>query len=148
LPHDYDPGDSNLDDVCDRLDKIEAAVRANHRDLGWVVMLIIVWLAWAGFTDFWYSKLRYSWWYGVDSDQVTIEKEPADCNFLHAPLGGKGCHYYPQVRTIKVKTQYIDFQRGSVNYVSFDDGKTWAVDDATPPTKPQVIVSWDRVEDQ
>jgi len=30
--------------------------------------------------------------------------------------------------------------RYPVNYVSFDEGKTWTVDDATPPTKQQVYV--------
>jgi hypothetical protein len=24
---------------------------------------------------------------------VTVEPRPSDCDFIHAPLGDKGCHY-------------------------------------------------------
>jgi hypothetical protein len=147
---DYDPDDHSygLEDVCERLDNIEAAVTANHRDTSWIGWGFLIWLAvvvWL--PDMWFSKTRFSWWYGVSNDQVTIEKKPADCNFFHAPLGGKGCHCDPQVTAIKVKTDKSDPARYPVNYVSFDDGKTWTVDNAVPPTKPQVVISWERIEE-
>jgi hypothetical protein len=143
MSDEYDPDDSSysLEDVCDRLDNIEAAVTANHWDLRWVGLVIFVWLALAGFADMWNSKLRYSWWYNVSYDQVTIQKESTECNFFHAPMGGKDCHYDREVSTIRVKTE------ASVNFVSFDEGKTWTVDDANPLTKPHVIVSWERIEE-
>lgn len=150
MPDDYDPDGHgySLDDVCDRLDSIEAAIRASRSDFSWVVLVILGWLAIVGLGDLWNSKMRYSWWYDVNSDQVTIEKKPTDCNFFRAPMGDKGCHYDRRVSTLRVKTVYLDLQRGSVNYFSFDDGKTWIVDDAKPPTKPEVVVSWEKVEDQ
>lgn len=153
MSDDYEPVYSlddvcdKLDNVCDRLDSIEKTLKANHSDLSWVVIVIIAWLALVGWDDLWHSKLRYAWSYNVTSEQVNIEKKPTDCNFFRAPMGGKGCHYDRQVNTVRVKTVYLDFQRGSVNHVSFDEGKTWTVDDANPPTKPLVAVSWVKVED-
>ena len=81
-------------------------------------LTIFVWLP-----DMWWSKTRISWWYGVSTDQVTIEKKPADCNFFHAPLGDKDCHYDPQVGGVQVKTDSSNAGRYAVNYVSFDNGK-------------------------
>jgi hypothetical protein len=146
---DYDPDvhGYSLDDVCERLDSIEQAIKSNRSDFGWAMVIAIWWFAFLGLSDLWHSKMRYAWSYDVSSDQVTIEKKPKDCNFFRAPMGEKGCHYDRQVNTVRVKTVYLDLNRGSVNYVSFDDGKTWAVD-TNPPTKPRVEVSWERIEDQ
>jgi hypothetical protein len=145
--YDYDPEDHvySLEDVCDRLDSIEEAVKYNHSSvIEWAfaalgVLVVIVWIP-----DMWHSKLRYAYQYDLTVGQVTIEKEPADCNFFHAPLGGKGCHYDRQATVIRART---DGQDPNKHYVSFDDGKTWIDDYASPPTQPQVIVSWQRVED-
>jgi hypothetical protein len=147
---DYDPGDHgySLEDVCDRLDKIEEAVKANRRELSWVGLVIFGWLVLAGFSDMWNSKARYSLWYSVGYDQVTVQKKPTDCNFFHAPIGDKDCHYDRQVSTIRVKTENSDPARFAINYVSYDDGNTWIVDDANPPTQPQVIVSWEKADDE
>lgn len=137
---------STLDDVCDKLDEIERAIRDKGSTLGAIFALVVVWVVILGLSDLWQSKLRYAWWYNVSSDQVTIEKKPTDCDFFRAPLGDKECHYERRVSTVRVKTEYLDFQRGSVNYVSFDNGKTWNVDPANPPTKPKVMISWEKVE--
>src|SRR5262249_40881632 len=137
-----------LNDVCQRLDSIEHTIRENRSSFACVWVLVVGWLVVAGFSDFWHSKLRYSLWYNISSDQITIEKRPTDCDFFRAPLGDKGCRYERQVRAVRVKTKYIDLWSGSVNYVSFDDGKTWTVDDSTPPRKPGVMISWERVEEQ
>src|SRR5437899_2068914 len=104
MSDDYDPDEHGygLEDVCDRLDSIEAAVKANHWDFRWVGWAALIWLAllvWI--PDMWHSKTRYAWWYGVNTAQVTIEKKPKDCNFFHAPLGDKDCHYDIQVSTIR-----------------------------------------------
>jgi hypothetical protein len=166
MSDDYDPDDHySFDDVCDRLDNIEAAVRANHQEFGWVGLIIVGWLALAGFTDMWNSKLRYSLQRGVDYDQVTIQKKPPDCNFFHAPLGSKDCHYDPQVSTVQVGVgtnlwggQSISYDEGNTwlrtaknangdPIVSNDDGKSWSLNSVPPFTKPQVIVSWEKKDD-
>jgi hypothetical protein len=148
MSDDYDASTYGFEEICDRLDNIETAVRANHWDINWIAWGAMIWLTISVWLpDMWLSKTRISWWYGVSADQVTLEKKPADCNFFRAPLGSKGCHYDSQVSAIQVKTNSSNPARYAVNYVSFDDGKTWNVDDAVPPTKPQVIVSWEKKEE-
>lgn len=139
---------STLDDVCDRLDEVERAIRDRGSALGAIVAVIVAWLVILGLSDLWHSKLRYAWWYNASSDEVTIERKPTDCDFLRAPLGDKECHYERHVTSVRVRTDSSDPARGTVNYVSFDGGKTWTVDTANPPTKPQVLISWEKIENK
>jgi hypothetical protein len=166
MSDDYDPDDHgySFEDVCDRLDNIEAAVRANHQEFGWVGLVIVGCLAFAGIADMWNSKLRYSSWYNVGYDQVTIQKKPTDCNFFRAPMGEKGCHYDRQVTIVKVDNsnvwggQSISYDSGEnwihtakneygMPIVSRDGGKTWSTDSVPAHAEPQVIISWDRVDE-
>jgi hypothetical protein len=152
-----------LEDVCDRLDNVEAAVKANRHDLGRIGLVIFVWLALAGFADMWNSKLRYSWWYNVGYDQVTMNNKPTDCNFFHAPLGGKDCHYDRQVSIVKVDSnvwgrQSISCDNGNTwtqttknkdgdPIVPNDGGKSWSIEFVPPFTKPGVVVGWEKKDD-
>jgi hypothetical protein len=167
MSDDYDPDGHvyDLEDVCTRLDSIEAAVTANHPGIwiGWglaVGFAIFVWIS-----QMWFSKTRISWWYGVSTDQVTIEKKPPDCDFFHAPLGDKSCHYDSQMSTVQVGVgtnlwggQSISYDEGNTwirtarnangdPIVSNDDGKSWSLNSVPPFTKPQVIVSWEKKDD-
>ena len=164
---DYDPDDHggySFEDICDRLDNIEAAVKSNNQEFGWVGLFIVGWLVFTAAPDMWNSKLRYSWWYNVAYKQVTLQKKPTDCNFFHAPLGDKGCHYDPQVNVVKVDNsnawggQSISYDNGQdwihtaknsdgTPIVSRDGGKTWSMDSVPAHTEPQVIVSWDKVDE-
>lgn len=155
----------SLDDVCARLDDIEAAVRANHTDLSGILWLIAVWLVlFSWLPDLWHSKLRYSMWYGIGYDQVTLDKKPPDCNFFHAPMGDKDCHYNTQVSVIKVDNsnawggQSISYDNGNtwthtaknqygMPIVSHDGGTTWSTDFVPPFTKPGVVVTWEKKDD-
>jgi hypothetical protein len=167
MSDDYEPDRRgySLKDICYRLDNIEAAVEANHTDLSGVVWVALIWLAlFAWLPDMWHSKLRYSMWYGVDYDQVTIEKKPADCNFFHAPLGDKDCHYDPQVNVVKVDNsnawggQSISYDDGKTwihtaksqngdRIVSNDGGKTWSTAFVPSFTKPGVVVTWGKKDE-
>jgi hypothetical protein len=167
MSDDYDPdahGGYSFEDVCERLDNIEAAVEANHTDLSGVVWLVLIWIAvFAWLPDMWNSKIRLSMWYGVDADQITVEKEPHDCNFFHAPMGGKGCHYDKQVRMIRVGTNQwggraISYDDGKTwthtaknqlgePIVSHDNGLTWSTGFIPTLTKPEVVVSWEKKDD-
>jgi hypothetical protein len=53
--------------------------------------------------------------YSVHFRDVQVDKKPADCDWGHAPLGDKGCHYEKQV-------QIIRNERGIVTdvYVNWD----------------------------
>ena len=157
----------DLDDVVDRLENVEAAIKSNHIDFSVVWLVVLIWLVlFVWLPDGWYSKTRLSFWYGVGSDQVTIDKEPHDCNFWHSPIGGKGCKYDRQVSTVQVKpnrwggqsisydegkswTQTGKSAEGSYPIESNDDGKTWATLGGTimPETKASVNVGWSKVDD-
>lgn len=76
-------------------------------------------------------------------DVRTVEgpgPKPADCDFLTAPLGNKGCHYEMRRVLIDAQGNYI----ATVNWFnSRTDGKP---DD--PNVKAQTMVcSWEKVED-
>ena len=51
------------------------------------------------------DSIRYPVFYGtiyqVGRQHVHVEKEPKDCEWGHAPLGDKDCHYEKQVQTAK-----------------------------------------------
>jgi hypothetical protein len=59
-----------------------------------VILVILVFGSWPGskldrFTDrVWYSVIEDTDW-----NNVHIERRSSDCDFLHAPLGSKGCEY-------------------------------------------------------
>src|SRR5258708_4407899 len=84
-----------LDDVYNKLNDIEQAIKNQLQEWGnWFFWGLVFWFVVPPlFSDMWHSKTRYAAQYGVSYDQIIIEKEPHDCNFLHAPIGGKGCHY-------------------------------------------------------
>ena len=108
------------------------------------VLITIVWLT---FFDGWHSKLRYFIQYGnqyssVSYDQVTIVPKPHDCEWSTSPLGNKNCHYEPDVSAVLTS---VNTQGKAI--VSYDRGKTWLLDNNSPPVKPSVYVSWKKLED-
>jgi hypothetical protein len=71
---------------------------------GFVIRVgVPVWALWPGSGEPWNDKLWWSVKYGVPYDQVHVEPKPADCNFLQAPLGIKGCSYAPKVTADNAK---------------------------------------------
>jgi hypothetical protein len=50
------------------------------------------------------DKLLYSLEYDCDMKNVVNEKMPGDCDFLHAPVGDKSCHYKKVVTPTKAYT--------------------------------------------
>ena len=92
----------------------------------------------------WESKARYSAYYGVPAEDVVVNHEPRDCDFLRAPLGFKACHYEKIVAVTKVGK---DNKTGRA-VVSHDNGNTWTWDDLTDTrTVPGILVSYTKVED-
>jgi hypothetical protein len=59
---------------------------------GWIGILVIAgiagWLYFVGFDATWYAVE-----YKVSPDKVHVDTKPKDCDFMHAPLGNKECHY-------------------------------------------------------
>jgi hypothetical protein len=42
---------------------------------------------------YWVGPSVYSVKYAVSADKIYVDPKPTDCDFWHAPLGKKGCHY-------------------------------------------------------
>ena len=59
-----------------------------------IVIAAVVW--WIGPSVVWYSFK-----YKVPTDKVEIAPEPTDCDFWHAPVGFKGCHYERSVVAVQ-----------------------------------------------
>jgi hypothetical protein len=63
----------------------------------WIVFFVFLIVSWPGSSmDRWTDKAWYSFRYNADLKNVRVEKRPLDCDFFHAPVGGKGCHYKKQ----------------------------------------------------
>jgi hypothetical protein len=154
-----------LDDVYNKLNDIEQAIKNQPQQWGnWIFWAVVFWfLVPPLFSDMWHSKASYSVQYDVTYDEVTIDKEPYDCNFLHAPIGGKGCHYERLIATTEVRSnrwegQDISYDDGK-NWllhakngngdpiVSTDDGKTWSVSTDSEKVAPSVSVYWHKEDD-
>jgi hypothetical protein len=99
----------------------------------------------------------YGLQYSVPTEAVEWKPKPSDCDFLHAPIGGKGCHYEKTVRAFNAAGQPIggddaitfgrDDKTGK-QIVSFDGGKTWdwLPAEANPDVKvTRVVVGWKKV---
>ena len=54
---------------------------------------LIVLCIWVILPDSWTDKIRYSVEDSIDMAQVHRADVPTDCDFMHAPLGNKDCHY-------------------------------------------------------
>ncbi len=87
---------SELEDVHSTLQEILSTLKSRTDFLGlfWVVIVIFLLDSWPGSKlDRWTDRAWYSFKYDADFKNVTVDKRPLDCDFFHAPLGGKGCQY-------------------------------------------------------
>jgi hypothetical protein len=107
-----------------------------------VVALVVAWLVVQYALQS--PEEKYANKYGVKPEQVTIQKQPHDCEYETAPLGKKNCHYEQVVTTVLVTA---DIYGKAI--VSYDDGKTktWHFIDPANPVTPSVVVTWNRIED-
>ncbi len=70
------------------------------------------------FPDEW--RIKWAARYGVAFTKVTVQDKPTLCDWGHAPLGNKSCHYE---RIVSRKVVTLSTQGKPI--VSYDDGKTW-----------------------
>jgi hypothetical protein len=90
------------------------------------------------------SPWAYAARYGADSSHVQVAAKPADCDFLHAPIGFKGCHYEKLVQV----TRYRSDKNTHQSMVSYDDGKTWSfLSTRQKSGSIEVYVLWERASD-
>lgn len=116
--------------------------------------LIYVGIYAIGGSQSWYSIL-----YRVPASKVQIKTRPKDCDFMHAPMGDKGCHYVARVYVYNADGNLIagdEAPRYSYDnktrkpIISWDKGQTWdwtSGSDIPDQNADSVIVSWSKVND-
>jgi hypothetical protein len=122
-------------------------------------LIILALIAYVILPASWTDPFLYSTEYSINSDRVHRNNRPTDCDFMHAPLGGKGCHYKKTVTAYNAVGNPVGGD-GGVRYskntignpiVSYDDGKTWQVLPADSPvpdlTVKTVEIDWIKVTD-
>ena len=68
------------------------------------VLGCIGFFVWAVTPDSIKYPIYYGLEYSIDSSQVHFNKEPTDCDWEHAPIGNKDCHYEKQVYPVNNAT--------------------------------------------
>jgi hypothetical protein len=115
----------------------------------WFLVLFFVWLA---LPARWTDRLLYSMVYHINSDQIHRSDRPTDCDFMRAPLGGKGCRYTKLVTAYNTAGDAVGgdnapkYSTNAYNntLVSYDEGKTWQLLGAARPdsTVTRVEIYW------
>jgi hypothetical protein len=106
----------------------------------WVGFYVIVGLAPSVFSE---SPWAYALGYDADEQYIHVTPKPRDCDFMHAPIGDKGCHYQRIVQVTPYSTN-----ANNQPIISYDNGKTWApLPEGQKVGKTEVDVSWERVGD-
>jgi hypothetical protein len=54
------------------------------------------------------ERLKYALLFRVDYHQITAYKMPTDCEWWHAPLGSKSCHYVKSVQSWKDADGHVE----------------------------------------
>jgi hypothetical protein len=107
---------SELEDVHSTLREILSELKSRGGVLAafWFV-LFILWIGdWPGSKwDQWTDRAWYSFRYEADFKNITFEKRPLDCDFFHAPLGGKGCDYKKQTEVYGPKERNAMIQEAT-----------------------------------
>ena len=114
-----------------------------------ICLLIAQWML----PDDW--RLKYAIEYSVDSERVTVEHKPHDCDWSSAPLGNKHCHYKAMITIRNSEKQIVGGTSVKLAtsttgepIISYDDGETWKINPAGNNLKPVgVSVFWRKVED-
>jgi hypothetical protein len=89
---------------------------------------------WTLLPESWTDPWKYSVIYSTNSNSVHYTDRPKDCDFIHAPLGDKGCHYKKVVYGYNIAGVFVagddapiyssDVQTGRP-VISYDNRKTW-----------------------
>ncbi len=101
------------------------------------------------------NAVWYAVAFGVSPSIVETEVQPKDCDFLHAPLGDKGCKYKAVATSYNADGIPLNGDlppkfgknTGGRNVISYDGGKNWDwyVGTSDKPSEiTKVVVSWRR----
>jgi hypothetical protein len=59
----------------------------------------------------WTNGVWYGVEYGVSPSKVDTEPKPKDCDFIHSPLGDKGCSYKAHVKAYNAADENISHSK-------------------------------------
>lgn len=116
--------------------------------------LAVIWIVSDVWSSGWFNQGWYALRYGLPASEIHVDVRPQDCDFMHAPLGSKGCRYEAVVSAYnaagdlvggKGAPQYGHDTKTGKPIVSWDEGKTWAwITTAEAPDQKikSVNVSW------
>jgi hypothetical protein len=105
-------------------------------DQGWgnLIFIAVIGYFLFLFPTSWENAVWYAVKYKVGMDKVITDTKPKDCDFMHAPLGAKGCSYEAQVNVYNAAGVLVDgdnapkYGRDTKTgrpILSFDGGKSW-----------------------
>lgn len=145
-----------------RISKAAQSREMIRKIIGWSMALVI--LGSSGFALLmgaweaivWMTPtLRYAEIFNTRTDQVEIEAQPTDCDFMRAPIGDKECHYKRMVMAYVTVTNpaYVQATNGVTEWdaqghpISTDPPTiTREYDPKIDKGADQVIVSWTKIE--
>jgi|ERR1051326_2529398 hypothetical protein len=144
----YDVYTGPVESTNAKLDEINATLQGIRRDLPslktdlwmvfWVFLVFMFFTDWEGSKlDRWTDRVWYSMHYDAKWENVDINKRPLNCDFMHAPLGSKGCHYK------KNKFVFGDAERSKL----LQDAATPAERQEISARPNTVMVYWEKKED-
>jgi len=126
---------------------------------GFGILVIFGLIVWSILPDQWTDPIKFSVEYSIDVDQVRSSDRPTDCDWMHAPLGGKGCHYKKSVIGFNAAGDVVvaddamfgtDTKTGEP-IASLDGGKTWVHKDAPESSGDRKVssvqIKWIKVLD-
>jgi len=131
-----------LESVHSTLEGILSTLKSRSRSevlgLFWLLIFIFLLESWPGSRlDRWTDKAWYSFRYDAEFANITVEKRPLGCDFLHAPLGSKGCTYKKHASVFGDKERQTLIRQTT----NTEEQQT----DAKQPNS--VTISWEREED-
>jgi hypothetical protein len=103
--------------------------------MGLAMLALVGFLIWTLLPESWTDPWKYSVIYGTNSNSVNYISKPKDCEFIHAPLGEKSCHYdkgihgYNAAGVLVAGDDAPQYSISTLNkpIVSYDNGKSWRV---------------------
>ena len=99
-------------------------------------LLGIILLIWFGGP--WFNTAWYAVQYKVGLNQVHIDPMPKDCDWGHAPLGDKGCHFAPDVMTYNASGKMVGAKSPIIS---------WQELEAYDPKVATVVIHWKQETD-
>jgi hypothetical protein len=114
---------------------------------GLVILGVILWLVWVVFVpEPWRDTFNYSSQYHIQDDHIHFTPKPKDCDWGHAPIGDKACHYKKQIllgiSRDTAQGRYMDEE----TYRKAVTGK--GLYDAPAPIVTDVYIDWEKIEEQ